>query len=133
MTEKRPHAVEMTERVVSDLLAYLRMDMPDRIVQNRECSYELSVHIRDGIIQLVDVDAWTDDHRESAISEQSDVVMLLRQVEKWLFKTISMRLVCGYHGRVIVLVGVEGGGLVFRKRIVQQTKYNWRSLKEPAT
>ena len=134
-TSRRPHAVEMAQKVTHDLTTCLREGFPDRIRDNREFTFRLKINIRDGLVQLADVEIHVNEHVECELADGEDSASTIRSFERWLLRVLSPRLSNGFHGWIKSEIGMEVKGrqgvgrLVFRKVYGQQSMYDWSYLE----
>lgn len=125
--KRRPQAVEMTQFVVHQVIGFLRNELPARLERGRTCEYEILITIRDGIVQLSDVQFTANDDKPCAPRDDIDLALFLRRVEGWLLRCLPSRMVIGFHGRVgaVILLNDEGE-LELCHRLGSQNKYTWR-------
>lgn len=126
---RRPNAVDMVQTVVNDLGEHLRNDMVPRVQRSgQDIWYSAVVHIRDGLVQYVDLSCGCDDQSNHPPATPSLLPELIKRAEMWLLRALPTRLVHGYHGLVEVELSMRGGKFYFLTKLMQQKHYSWFEL-----
>ena len=128
LPRRRPHAVEMTQTLVNQVGPYLHSDLPNALGRNKDFWYDCSIHIRDGLIQLMDLAYRENKHSCCAALEPERAGEWIALAERFLLQCLPTRLVVGFHGRLDLTLGVFEGKFQLKTNILQQTRYDWSHL-----
>lgn len=139
--KRRPNATAMTQTVVNDVASFMRHEVPKRVQNEREFHCLAEIHIRGGVIHLVDVGVEVHDNILCQLKGDQDISTFIRNYERWLLRSIPPQLVFDGHGLIKTTVGMKAivfashngmppAVLTFKNMSRQQTKYCWDHLSK---
>lgn len=126
MAKPKATATEMAQTVVNEVVDALRKTLP-RLPKDSDTAYllEFTIHIRDGLVSLLEIDTCDDNFCEIRLVRPVTVDVGLKKIESGLYQGLQKHLISGFHGRAIVRVSFlkELVGVAFFTR--KQRKYDW--------
>lgn len=116
----------MAQAVANDIGQRLRADMVPRVQHaGRDLHFEVTINIRDGLVQCVDFSCWEEQLVAHDVQRPDALDELIKHCELWVLRALPPKLVQGYHGKVGVHLYLERGTYHLEFRIMQQRRYDW--------
>lgn len=127
MASRRLPPQDQTETIIFAITDDLRRMIPGLVNQSHAFGIKFIIHIRDGLITLLETDAFDDAWEPLIHVRDMPPDVGVKKIEQHLHKNMPTRLVSGYHGQIMLRVVVLKDTLSFAFRSHKQRKFDWGS------
>lgn len=125
MASRRLTPKDQTEAVILVIADALRRTVPGLVNQDHGFAIQFTIHIRDGLITMLDQDTFDDAWQPLLHLREVAPDVGIKRIELHLNRSLPERLVSGFHGMVMLRTVIVGQTLSFAFFSRKQRKFDW--------